>query len=171
MNDLSMESLRNWKGRASGQSGRPTGVPSTESRLRELLRVPEWGHYFTMLCEDGHYRLKAQAWHFHEGVGGKLEDVEIWLLALASEYLPESPAGGEGHWEARKMLLGRAHRMIPRAKGDDVGQLALPLGDGAVAEAYDEVKRLYGEGSFEEYRAALRAWVRAAREAAEREAS
>ncbi len=169
MTDLSMESLRNWKGQASGDraSERQAGRHQTDSRLRELLRNPEWGHYFTLLCEDGPYRLREQAWQFHEEIGGKLEDVEVWLLVVASEYLPDSPAGGEGHWEARKLLLGRAYQMVPQKKVEDERQLALALEDNPEAQAYEEVKRLYGEGSFEEFRAALREWVRAAREAAD----
>ncbi len=140
---------------------RVVSADDTRQRLLDLLeKNAEWGQFFALLCEDGPDRLRAQAWQFHEEVGGRLDDVEVWLLVLASEYLPDSPAGADSDWQARKLLYVRAYQLVH----PDVD-------DPAEREAYDKVRVLFGEGSFDEFRAALREWVRVGRQEARRLAS
>jgi hypothetical protein len=94
------------------------------------------------------------------GGRGRLEDVEVWLLALASEFLPDSPAGADGDWQARKLLHVRAYQLV-----------RLDVDDPAEEAAFRKVRLVFEASSFDEFRAALRKWVRVGRGAARKQAS
>jgi hypothetical protein len=73
------------------------------SALLELFKDEQvWRQFFRSCCETGTHRLMAQAWQFGDELkerGNRFlaEEVEVALLGLARDLLPESVAAG---WDA-----------------------------------------------------------------------
>jgi hypothetical protein len=71
--------------------------------LLELFKESrEWRTYFRSCCEYSALRLRSQAWQFRDELKERgheflTEEVEVALLGLARELLPNSPAG---RWDA-----------------------------------------------------------------------
>ena len=66
--------------------------------LLELFKESsEWRAFFRSCCETSAFRLRSQAWQFHDEVKDRdnqvhVNDVEDALLGLARELLPDALA-------------------------------------------------------------------------------
>jgi hypothetical protein len=126
--------------------------------LRRLIGYPEWAETLLGFCEHSAERLIAQAWQFRDELVSRgnpqdLADVEIALVELAAELLPDSPAGQEGDEHLRRVMGKRCFEYIDSRHGR-WGEHLKPQ--------RDEVDRAWFEGTLADLRAALREFALAA---------
>ena len=140
--------------------------------LLELFKESwKWRAFFRSCCETSALRLRSQAWQFCDELaarGHKLraEEVEDFLLGLAGELLPDSPAA---QWDAEwahelckdaLALLAKRYAELSAQEKDTV--------DLSAQDEWDE--RMHEAGLANDpvaFRAALKSWKRAGLEAME----
>jgi len=140
--------------------------------LLELFKDSSgWRSLFRSCCETSAFRLRSQAWQFHEELadrGHKLqaEEVEDSLLGLARDPLPNTPAA---QWDAEwahdlcRDALARLARTYAGLSDEEKDTVDL-----SAQEEWDE--RMHGAGLAKDpvaFRVALDGWTRARLEAME----
>jgi hypothetical protein len=141
--------------------------------LLELFKDErEWRRFFRSCCETGTRRLMAQAWQFGDelrrrGYPCQAEEVEVALLGLARDLLPESVAAGwDAEW-AHELCKVALSRLAEHYAGLSAGEKdALDLSG---QDIWDERMRAAGlENDPAAFRAALKGWEREGLEAMNR---
>src|SRR3712207_5317960 len=88
--------------------------------LLELFKESsEWRAFFRSCCETSAFRLRSQAWQFHdelEELGNQFQadEVEDALLGLARELLPETQAAQWDTEWAHELCKGALARLAER---------------------------------------------------------
>ena len=140
--------------------------------LLELLKdSSRWRAFFRSCCENSAFRVRSQAWQFCNALKDRshklqADEVEVALLELARELLPDTPAA---HWDAEwahdlcKDAL--AHLAKRYAEFSTAEKEVLDL---SVQNEWDE--RMHEAGLANDpvaFRVALDGWTRAGLEAME----
>jgi hypothetical protein len=138
--------------------------------LLELFKESrEWRTFFRSCCESSAFRLRSQAWQFHDeleerGKQFRADEVEDALLGLARELLPETQAAQwDTEWahELCKDALSRLAKAYAGLLETEKEDLDLSCQD-----VWDE--RMYAAGLADDpaaFRAALKGWERTGLEA------
>jgi hypothetical protein len=141
--------------------------------LLELFKESSvWRTFFRSCCETSAFRLRSQAWQFHDeledrGAQFQADELEDALLGLAQELLPETQsAQWDTEWahELCKAALTRLAKAYARLSAEEKEAVDLSAQD-----VWDE--RMYAAGRDNDaaaFRAALRCWERAGLDAIHR---
>jgi hypothetical protein len=138
--------------------------------LLELFKDErEWRQFFKTCCELNTRRLMAQAWQFGDelrrrGYPCQAEEVEVALLGLAPDLLPESAAAGwDAEW-AHELCNVALSRLAEHYAGLSAGEKeALDLSGQATWDERMRSASLDNDPAV--FRSALKGWERAGLEA------
>ena len=144
----------------------------TRTALLELFKDShEWRTFFRSCCETSAFRLRSQAWQFHDelkdrGNEFQADEVEDALLGLTRELLPETQAAQwDTEWAhelCKDALACLAKRYAELSTADR------EVLDFSAQDAWDERMRTVGlVNDPAAFRAALKGWTRAGLEAME----
>src|SRR5215207_1083276 len=147
-------------------------MKATTALLELFKDEREWRLFFRSCCETGTRRLMAQAWQFGDelrerGYPCPAEEIEVALLGLARDLLPESVAAGwNAEWahELCKDALARLASAYAGLSTEEKGALDL-----SAQEMWDE--RMCAADQANDpaaFRAALRCWEHAGLDAIQR---
>jgi hypothetical protein len=131
--------------------------PQVKDLIMDLVGEDEWAGTLELLCRRPNV-LIAQAWQFRDELQDRgnpqdLADVEIALVELARELLPDTPAGRGGDEYLRRAMGKRCFDYIDSKRGR--------WGEHLKAQR-DVVDRAWAKGTLAELRRALREFACAA---------